>query len=331
MYNKLMRIDTLANTYTNKGSFANTKSFIRSVNRMLELSPDDCIYPEHYIEQFQTIVCKMVASETYPNTSQLISKLGCITGALNRIYTDKPNPFSALVKSLSSTLVPLDMPVRQIDFTAPPWQEICDKLDKVLADPYASINAKNIAICFRHDYVLRISEIFNTTFVKMEGFNHLDLENRTWTIVNHKTVHRTKEPRRFTVTEEFCNDIKKLKHDTCQYLLYKNNLTGYTSATTQHTAGMGAEIPCNSECRNSYEQWAWRESGRSQDEALAWSVNVLGHSEATVLEYYTKQNVTLEINDKIKHPETIVIEPQDMRRQIIDKKTGKVLGRYRWF
>jgi hypothetical protein len=94
---------------------------------------------------------------------------------------------------------------------------------------------------------------------------------------------------------------------------------------------MGAEIPCNSECRNSYEQWAWKESGRSQEECLSWSINVLGHSESTVLEYYTKQQVTLEINDKIKHPETIVIEPKDMRQKIVDKKTGKLLGYYRWF
>lgn len=320
-------IDFYASTYQNRGSFANVKSFVRYVNRILELSPDDNVYPGYYEKHFKTIVCRMIKSEQYATLNQLISKLGNLTGLLNRVYTTKVNPLIQLVKDLNSTLTPLDFKERGVAFTAPPWDKICEDLKKVLIDSTVDKNAKVIAVCYLHENVLRVAEIFNTTLKKIEGFNHLDLESGTWTIYNHKNKLKSDKPRQFLVTEEFVNDIYRvLDGDTCPFLIHKDTLTAYTSSLTHHTARMPSYIPSNSECRNSYEQWSHKDSGRDPTEANWRSINILGHSVNTAHEHYTRNDTVIEINAELSKMQSSC-EKVPVGRD----KSGKIVGYYKFF
>lgn len=293
-------IDDLQQQYTNKGTFANVRSFVRTINRFLELQPDTGIYKDHYIENFSKIVCHMIASESYANVMQLSSKLGSLSGAIQRtLKPNSPNKFSTLVKSLSSDTTPLNMPIRPMTFTAENWQNLTCKFEKVLSGEHHN-NAKVIALCYIHEYCLRIAEIYHTVTVPIDGWNHLNLDTCTWTIHLHKNFHKEGKPRVFEVSREFVDHLKLLLNPYSPYLIHKKNFTPYTSCFTHNTANLPENIPCNSEIRNSYEEYAWKSSGRSQEQLLHHSVNVLGHAESTVREHYTKNDTVLAINAELR-------------------------------
>lgn len=298
---RLVSIDDLQVQYTNRGTYSNVRSFVRTTNRFLELKPDTGIYTDHYIENFSKIVCHMIASNSYANTMQLTSKLGLLTGAIQRtLRPNEPNKFSSLVKSLSSDTTPLEMPIRPMTFTAEPWSCLVDKFKKILSEEEHCSNAKVVALCYIHEYCLRISEIFHTTTVPVDGWNHLDLETCIWTVNNHKNFVKEGKPRVFEVSREFVEDLKKLLNPYSCYLLHKKNYQPYTTAFTHNTANLPPYIPCNSEIRNSYEEYAWKESGKSQEQLLYHSINVLGHNENTVKEHYTRNDTVLEINAQLR-------------------------------
>jgi hypothetical protein len=289
-------IDNLQQQYPNKGTYANTRSFIRSINRFLELAPDTGIYTDHYIASFSKIVCHMIASETYANVMQLSSKLGSLSGAIQRtLKPNEPNKFATLVKSLSSDTTPLNMPVRPMTFTAEPWDDLKVKFERILSGDYFT-NAKVIALCYMHEYCLRISEIYHTAIEPIDGCNYLNLDTCIWTINNHKNFLKQGKPRVFEVTREFVEQLKLLLNPHSFYLLHKKNFTPYTTCFTHNTANMPADIPSNSEVRNSFEEYHWKSSGRSQEQLLHHSINVLGHQESTVREHYTRNDTVLEIN-----------------------------------
>jgi hypothetical protein len=316
-----MKIDDFKETYVNKGTFANTKTFVKYINKILDL-PEDEIHNETYVERFNELVVALIKTDRYPSTTQLSSKLGCLTGLLNRIYVSKPNPLISLVKSLSSTVTPLNLTPRATPFTAPKWTDVLTNL-KVIIDKDYPPGAKIIATFYLHEYVLRVSEIFHTTFVKMDGFNHLDIENKEFVIYNHKNMTKSKEPRKFPITDEFINDIVKFRHPICPYLIFKNTFAPYLSTLTHTTVQMPDTIPSNSECRNSFEEWNYKHSGRPVSECEQWSLNVLGHSLNTVQEHYTRNDTVLEINEMLK---------EDKRKKCgFSKSSGKCIGYYRWW
>jgi hypothetical protein len=296
MISQTISIDNLQQQYPNKGTFANTRSFIRSINRFLELAPDTGIYTDHYIASFSKIVCRMIESESYPNVMQLSSKLGSLSGAIQRtLKPNEPNKFSTLVKSLSSDTTPLNMPIRPMTFTAEPWNQLNVKFQRILKDDYC-LNAKVIALCYIHEYCLRIAEIFHTSINPIDGFNHLNLDTCIWTINNHKNFNKEGKPRVFEVSQEFVDGLKLLLNPYSPYLLHKKNYQPYTTCFTHNTANLPADMPCNSEVRNSFEEWSWKHSGKTQEQLLYHSIHVLGHAESTVREHYTRNDTVLEIN-----------------------------------
>ena len=322
----IIPIDSIKSLYNCKGSFQNAKSFLKYVNKLLELEPIENIYTEHYFNNnnFTKIVCAMVEGKSYSNVKQLSSKIGNLTGIVQRtLKHNETNMLSNFVKQLQSSTTPLNMEVKPILFTAEPWTDLVMKFKDILQDKYALNNCKVVCVCYLHEYVLRISEIFHTTVQPVDGFNHLNLKDLTWTINVHKNFAKDLKPRVFNITQEFADDIKQLLSPHSIFIIHKANYSPYSSAFVHSTVSMPASIPCNSEVRNSFEEWHYKDSKKNLDYVVKYSENVLGHCKATVDEYYTKNDTVLAINDQLL---------QNKRRVVgYCKTTGDVLGFYRWF
>ena len=288
-----MSIESIKGLYDNRRTYENTRTRLKRVNTLLRLTPIDVIHTEEYVRQFATMA-HLLMTETgvkggvLKSKDELTSYIGSVVGAVSRTLASKgsTNPLTQLLAKLKLTDIPNPKPV----FDAAPWSDVYNKLHD------ASINCPNkfgriVSICFKHGYVLRVGEIYNTSTTPIDGMNYLDLTNHEWNITIHKNVSRGS--RKFTITKEFVDELTPLLSPHCPLLIHKSTLMPYT---VQTLAVLDLnDLPSNSQMRNSYEEWNWSESGRSREEQIYWSVNVLGHSENTVMSYYTSNKVESEL------------------------------------
>jgi hypothetical protein len=278
-------IESIQSLYSNHRTYANAKSKLKRVNQLLQLTPDNEIHTQAYVDEFP-LMCHLLLNTTGTSGGKIKSKdeltayVGAIIGVVSRIETVNP------LQDLYAKLRIADIPNPKPEFDAPPWDLTLTKLYNAAAN-CSNHFGRLVANIYSKGYVLRVGEVYNTTVVPLPGYNHLDLDSGQWTIKMHKNQARGE--RQFKVDQETLTIIKGLVNPRCPFLIHKSTLKPYT---VQTLAKIGlVDLPCNSQLRNSYEQFNWYESNRSREEQLHWSVNVLGHSLQTVQGYYTRNDV----------------------------------------
>jgi len=289
-----MNIEALKDKYENHKTFQNVKTILKGINETLELTPVNYIHGHQYAAQFEQLCKLMLAKGKAHTKTDLINKLNLIVGLIRRF-----DPASKALANLRDKIDELrrdntaQIPNAYPEHNAKPWKDMKALLqEEINSNPNKF--AKIACVCFKHGYCLRIGEIFATT-LKM-GFpkaatNFLNLNELTWYIHGHKNA-RTTGPRKFTVTKEFVDELSDLIEMPEYLLIFKSN---YEQYSTHLLSSIGITSFTNTELRNSYEQWSWNESGRTKEEATYWSENVLGHTVATALSYYTKHTIESKI------------------------------------
>lgn len=294
-------IETIKHLYNVPKTFTNVKSVLKKVNEAMGWTPVDVLHVDKMVNGFTVLCSAMLASGLAHTKDELLSKLFRICGLINRMYPDTDNKLSHLcmkLKADQSGLIPND----PIPYTAPKWSTALELLNSQISNnpnPFAKI----VCICFKHGYVLRIGEIFNTKLTNTDTWNHLDLDTLTWTI----RIQKTKGVRVFSVSSEFKNEITPYIGPS-SWLIYKSNYDRYNTHTMS-TVDL-VSLPSNSELRNSYETWNWEVSNRTREQRLYWSVNVLGHDEQTVIKHYLEHKLESQI----------MIGPSGKLRPIIKKR-----------
>ena len=276
-----MEIQQIKSKYDNVRTYENARSKLKRVNALLNLEPVDVIHTEQYVNQFDNLTHLLMTvtgakGGMVKSKDELKALVGAIAGAVSRtLPIGQVNPLTKLITKLKASDIPNPKPVSD----AEPWDVILSKFDKVIQENPNTF-AKIVAVCYKHGYVLRIGEIFNTSTTKIYKFNYLDLDNLEWQVPIHKGI------RKFTVTKEFADELRPLLSDKCPLLIFKSTLQPYTIQT--HAVVDLDELPSNSEIRSSYQQWNWSaKSGRTKDEQMYWCTNVMGNSEITAITYYT--------------------------------------------
>lgn len=281
-------IESIKSLYSNTRTYNNAKSKVKRVNQLLGLEPLNEIHTQAYVDQFALLAHKLL---TVPGTSggtvkskdELTAFIGAIIGAVTRTLNGEHNPLSALYAKLRISDIPNPKP----EHDAEPWDVILGRLYE------ASLRCSNefgrlVAVIYSHGYVLRVGEIFTTAVKPLPDCNHLDLDTGVWTIVQHK--NKARGSRQFRVEPECLSLIRGFVNPKCPFLIHKSTLRPYTIQTLA-VIGLNDYLPSNSQLRNSFEEWNWKSSGRTREEKLHWSVNVLGHTEQTVMGYYTRNEV----------------------------------------
>ena len=210
------------------------------------------------------------------------------------------------------------IPDAQPQNNARPWSEMLQVLQHEI-DTNTNKFAKIMCICFKHGYVLRCGEIFNTTTgfnIPTPKLNFLDLNSRQWTITEHKSQGsaglggRNIPARNFPVTKEFVDELRPYIDVPEFLLIYKSNFSPYS---THLLKSVDIDSFSNNELRNSYEEWNWRQSGRTLAEKRFWSENVIGHSEIIAKLYYTTHTI-----------ENKILTAADPSVKFLEDTTGKV-------
>ena len=262
-----MEISEINDKYDNVRTYENIRSKLKRVNNLLSLEPVEVIHTNEYVKSFSKLVDLLTAQ--LKTKEELVAFMGGIAGAVSRsLPFGKINPLSKLIVQLKKT----DMPIQVLSSDATPWSDNLKKINKIISE-HANPHAKIVAICYKHGYTLKIGEIFNTTTVKTEGFNFLDLDNKEWNICKRK----------FTVTKEFIDALRPLLSNACPLLIFKSTMRPYTIQTH---AVLDLDEFSNTEIRNSYTDFVWYQSYFPVSEKISITKQILGHSELTSMAYY---------------------------------------------
>lgn len=278
VYPKPRPMIELKDLYDSHSYFTNTRSTIRNLNRYLGLDTE-IVYPKIYDDKFSEIVQWIPQRYKITNHNQISSKVAQIQSAIQRC--GYPNNKFKLkrgqVNEMPITIIPKQFPTQS-------WQELQDQLDKAIAE-CEWLSVKAIAICYRHGYLLRSGEIFQTSTVDDPSLNYLDMNGLVWYIRGALTKNRM--DRQFTVTREFCDQLAPLIRNN--RIITKINGKPYTSKCySLRMIKAHQYMPDVSVMRTIYETWNWGRTDATDTEKTRISVNVLGHSAMTANSNYTQ-------------------------------------------
>jgi hypothetical protein len=315
-----MSIESIKDAYDNKRTYQNTKTRLKRVNSLLRLEPNNVIHTEEYVNNFSSLAHLLMTNTgdkggVIKSKTELIGYIGSISGAVTRLNKGF-NPLTQLLARLKLT----DIPDTKPKFDAEPWTNTLVKLNAVIKDCPNQFG-KIVAVCYKHGYALRVGEIFLTSITDHPTFNYLDMDNLKWYIRFHKNVRRG--TREFPVTKEFIDELNLYRGGGHHLLIHKTTYEPYAMQT--HAVLELDSLPSNSQIRNSYEEYNWNTSGRTYEEKLNWSVNVLGHSENTVMAHYTSNTVERDLTQlSIPLADRIAAwKPGDPKIKIIVRKRSK--------
>lgn len=300
-----MNIDSVKVLYDNHKTFLNVKSILKRVNELMGYTPLLEVHPDMYVKNFELMCNKMLSSGLAISKSDLLSKLNSIVGIMTRMRKD-PDELRSKILELKTDQTK-QLPDVQPKHDARSWSDILNILQNII-DKSLNQFAKILAVCYKHGYVLRLGEIFNTTTSTTgrpaSASNFLDLQNKEWTINEHKAADRVGQ-RKFPVTQAFVDELKKYITFPDYLLIYKSNYTAYA---TPLLGMIGINDFTVNEARNSYEEWNWKQSGRTLKEKRFWSEKVLGHTEQVARQFYTAHDMEANIMKSGEHPSVKFLE-----------------------
>lgn len=304
-----MNVNQVKELYDNAKTFANTKSILKRTNELMSYEPVFDVHEDKYVQNFELVCNRMLSSGLAKSKTDLLSKLNSIVGIITRFKKD-PSELRQKIMELKLDTTK-ELPDAQPQNDARPWSEML-KIFQHEIDNNKNRFAKIMCVCFKHGYVLRCGEIFNTTtalgFPKSAG-NYLDINSKQWTINEHKTAADV-PTRKFPVTAEFIAELRKYIEVPEFLLIYKSNFSAYSTALLK---SIDIDSFTNNEARNSYEEWNWRNSGRTLAEKRFWSEKVLGHSEQVAKQFYTAHTM-----------ESRILTADDPSVKFLEDTTGKI-------
>lgn len=303
-----MEVTNVKELYENPKTYANTKSTLKRINELMGYEPVLEVHYLKYVKNFEMVCNKMLTSGFAKSKTDILHKLNAIVGIVTRFKND-PTELRQKIMELKLDTTG-ELPDAQPQNNARPWSEML-KLFQHEIDTNKNRFAKIMCVCFKHGYVLRCGEIYDTTTGEgrpRTASNFLDLNSKTWTITEHKTGALGQ--RKFPVTKEFVDELRKYIDTPDFLLIYKSTFAPYT---THLLSSIDIDSFTNNEARNSYEEWNWRNSGRTLTEKKFWSEKVLGHSEIVAKQFYTRHSM-----------EGKILTANDPSQKFLDDKTGKI-------
>lgn len=278
-----MNIDTIKSSYENPKTFANAKSLIRRVNNLLELKPTDYVHEHLYVAEFETLCARLFTAGIAKTKKDIVYTLNQLVAIIKRFDISKIRDLRDKIDGFNygdATLPERD----NVGDSARPWQEMLKLFDEEIENN-PNRNAKLACVIFKHGYVLNIKELFSTTTGLGRpsiARNFLDLNNLVWTLNDHRNDSVT-GARKFPVTQEFADELKKYIEMDNYLLFYKSNYEMY--GTSQLTSVGIAEFKIT-EVRDSYLHYIW--SNLSNEDATEISADIIGYLQEAIKRFLKK-------------------------------------------
>lgn len=276
-------MEMIKDTYDNGKTFANAKSIVRRVNTLLELKPLDYLHVHIYVSDFDKLCDRMVSVGMAKTKKEVVYTMNQLTAIIKRFDINKTHGLRDKIDAFNYS----DAKLPEVSVTenvARSWEDML-KLFNYEIENNPSRNAKLACVIFKHGYVLNLKELFATTTQlgrPIVAGNFLDLDNLTWTLHDHKN-DKVVSARKFNVTQEFVDELKKYIELDNYLLFYKSDFQMYSTALL---SSLGISEFKNSEVRDSYINWLW--SNKSIEEATRISQDIIGYLPQAVKQYAVK-------------------------------------------
>lgn len=260
-----MDIENYRHLYKCDSTYYSIKKAVKRCNVFLGLEPETVIHIDEWQQDFDLIVQGIIETMEFPTNHNVYNNLIPISRfcKMTRIDTD----WAAMCRELRK---------KDLDFsgcrTARPWNELLVLINDHIKNNTSSA-ARIICICYKHGYVLKISEIANTHLLEdRPDRNFLDLETCRWTIRTQK--NRKRPQRSFYVSGEFLEELCNEISSDWNTLIGKTNDKEY-SKCTMRLPYFGIPDFSVREIRTSWEKMANEQP--DQKERRKYSALVLGH------------------------------------------------------
>ena len=267
-----MNMDIIKGSYENTKTFANARAMVRRINNLLELKPADYVHEHLYVAEFETLCARLFTAGIAKTKKDIVYTLNQLVAIIKRFDISKINNLRDKIDGFNYG--DAELPERDvIGDGVRPWSEMLELFDDEIENN-PNRNAKLACVIFKHEYVLNIKEMFATTTGLGRpsiAQNFLDLNNLTWTLNDHRNDAVT-GARKFNVTQEFANELKKYIELDNYLLFYKSNYEMY--GTSQLTS-VGIDSFKITEVRDSYLHNIW--SNLSKDDATKISSEIIGY------------------------------------------------------
>ena len=278
-----MNMDLIKSTYENGKTFANAKSMIRRINNLLEITPIDYVHEHLYVDNFETLAARLFTAKIAKTKKEIVYTLNQLSAIIKRFNISKTQNLRDRIDAFNYG--DFKLPERDLtETTARPWEEMLKLFnDEIENNPNRC--AKLASVIFKHGYVLNIKEIYSTSTKlgrPIIAQNFLDLDNLTWILNDHKN-DRVTNARKFAVTQEFVDELKKYIEMENYLLFYKSNFEVYN---TSLLSSIGISDFTNTEVRDSYLQWIW--SNLTKEDAMRISETVVGYLPEAIKKFAVK-------------------------------------------
>ena len=278
---KRFDVTKLEDKFSSKGYYKSCMSLMKKVNEMLCI-PETWMDINVYEDQYDNIVQFMLDTYTIRDHLALTGKMATLS------YPMKLVGYNGKFMHRKKQLQQLPIKMNPADKVITPWDEMKDSVLHDAFDKCTHPSGRCVLLAYIHGYPLRLHEIVNTSInVKHRNdYNYLDVDNCKWHILR---IHsKTRTPRSFDVTKEFCEDIKPYVAQTGFLVSRKNGSPFADSLSLKSLDIRGVSVH---HVRNSYETYNQYRTDISDDQKQLISTNVLAHSMQTALAHYTRNDL----------------------------------------
>jgi hypothetical protein len=271
-------LEQYRDTFNTPGHYSNCKCMLKKLNTHFKLE-QGIVHASYYNEHYKECIELIIDEYTLRNHKTLLSRVGMIKALMARGGW-KTTEFHKREDQIRE--IPLEIMPKVA--TEHDWEETLKLIDTaILQCPSASGRA--FLVCYKHGYCLRARDIFETSTHKSTNFNYLDLQNKHWYILAHRTKQNAS--RDFPVSQEFVDEITPYINPKFGFLCCKNNGCPYREQGRNLNIIKITGVPSITTMRNAYEKWNWYDSDRTEEQRKHWSENVLGHTVRTAMTHYT--------------------------------------------
>jgi hypothetical protein len=287
-------IASIRSNFPSESYYSGCKSLVKKVNAWLELPIADTVYPQAYEDNYDDIVQLILDNMVIRNHKDLLSKMATLNASMKFAGYDD-GKFQRLRMQLGN--IPIE--IKPQDKNVPDWKD----LSKLLAEKSVNCNSPGgriVASAYKHHYVLRVGEIFQTCIVDKPQYNFLDTKNLVWYVRAQCT--KNNRDREFPVSQNFIDEILP-NVSPHGFLIYRKcGLPHRKGSHTMRISGL-LGVPPVPIIRNSFETWNHARTDVDQAEKDRCS-HILGHSVQTAICHYTpdilSNKIIIRKNNKIK-------------------------------
>jgi hypothetical protein len=278
-----MNMDLIKASYENAKTFANAKSMVKRINNLLEIKPTEYIHPHLYVAEFEKLAARLFTAGIAKNKKEIVYTLNQLASIIKRFDISKTQNLRDKIDLFNYG--DFKLPERDVtETTARPWEEMLELFNyEIENNPNRC--AKLACVIFKHGYCLNIKEIYSTSTKlgrPIISQNFLDLDNLTWLLQDHKN-DRVTNARKFSVTQEFVDELNKYIEMKDYLLFYKSNFEMYG---TSLLSSIGISGFTNTEVRDSYLQYIW--TNYSREDATKISSDIIGYLPEAIKKFAVK-------------------------------------------